>query len=404
MDYKFRHLSNNSELEQLSDFFNSVFNSKIEGALAKRATLEMPGLNIKDWYIQEYDKKIVSAIAKVEWNIFIDNIKLIVWEQAFVGTHEKHRGKKLISNLNNILDKDAKNAEVDFIMIQGIPDFYSKFGYRYAIEFENHLNLPLKCINDVDDKDYKIKKGSINDYPTYVNQEDLVKNNYYIKSQRSKDVWSYQLSHNNDVPYSSEVWFIDNYFVKISRDGFGDGLIISEISENIPSSHFYVMLSFLKKIAIERGKPYLRFNIQHNSSPAKMVLKKGANFDKTYGWQVKIINIVKFLNKIKPILQGRINDSEFKNLSDFFYIIISGKYIYFTFNDGLITNISNEEPQDGNLGVHLPNDCIEPLILGFRSWKEIQYCRCDLYSFNPSSEKLVETLFPKKNSWINSIW
>ena len=77
---------------------------------------------------------------------------------------------------------------------------------------------------------------------------------------------------------------------------------------------FTNLLVFLKKKAQERDKLYIRLNLHNESNASKMSISMGAKKGNPYAWQVKIPNKMKFLKKIKPILEGRIRKSAFRYL------------------------------------------------------------------------------------------
>lgn len=118
-----------------------------------------------------------------------------------------------------------------------------------------------------------------------------------------------------------------------------------------------------------------------------------------YAWQVRIPDPVQLLQKMKPVLEKRIDRSSFRKYSCPFKIDLYREAIVLNFNEGKIESIvrtSEEVPKT----VSLTADLFPALCFGYRSWKELQYCRPDLIIPDSETGLLTEVLFPKTHSWI----
>ncbi len=396
--------SKTDDLNKIKGLFNSIFTEEEGvGNLALEASRSMPKLSDKNWYlIEDNEGELLAGLVRVNWDITYSGIELKVWEQAIVGTKVKHRGRGLLRELNSKLDLDAENNSVDMLMIQGIPGFYQKFSYRYAIEFENHINLKLDRIKG----NYNTKlfrEATTKDFPVLIGEEKIREKIFTMQSHRTEDDWDYIFNSSKSTEYASDLWIIDNrYFVKIQKQGFGDGLIISEISEELPEELVDELLMFLKVIATKREKPYLRFDISNSSPVSKKLQKRGAILESFYGWQVKIINRVNFLNKIKTVIEERIKSSAFRSYTGTLALNTNGKKLILDFKNGECNAYYDEI--ECSLEVTLPEDLFEPLVLGYRSYSELNYCRPDLFKYSDKAQSLVEVIFPKSDSWLYSIW
>ncbi|MGL1893551.1 MAG: GNAT family N-acetyltransferase [Spirochaetaceae bacterium] len=401
-EYEIINNSENISLTEIGLLFDEIFTDENVGNLGIVATQFMPGLEHKNWYLIK-NNKLVSGLARVNWNVTFGDILLKVWEQAIVGTLTSERGQGLISKLNQKLDIDAQKEDVDLIIIQGIPGFYNKFGYRYSIEFETHINLSLDKIMDVL-KPYKVRLATIEDFPLFKLREEQDKNRLLIQSHRDLNDWMYQLSNSSETEYSSKVYVFDEkYYVKIQDQGFGNGLIVSEISQNITSDKLDNILLFLKNDASKNSKPYIRFNLPTNSLIAKSILNRGAKIEGKYGWQVKILSYEKFLNKVKPVLENRLSNSNFNLFKGTFSLGINNKKLIIEIEDSKVNQIYWGDCEC-SLGINIPLDLVEPLFLGYKDWKTLNNCRPDLYVFSKDAGELLGILFPEENSWLYSIW
>ncbi len=94
--------------------------------------------------------------------------------------------------------------------------------------------------------------------------------------------------------------------------GFGTGLIVCEVNEAIPFGAFSAMLVFLREEAVRREKPYIRFNLHPESTPAEMLKALGASVRPGWAWQMKIVRAERFLMKIAPVINRRLAGSAFR--------------------------------------------------------------------------------------------
>ncbi len=95
---------------------------------------------------REDTEEPVSSFTLIPWAWEMEGIRLKVAEMGLVGTQDTCRGQGLMTRLNHHFDTHVKTAEFDLCIIQGIPGFYHNFGYHYALEFENHIDLPVALI------------------------------------------------------------------------------------------------------------------------------------------------------------------------------------------------------------------------------------------------------------------
>ena len=66
------------------------------------------------------------------------------------------------------------------------------------------------------------------------------------------------LNASNSTEYGSEVWIVERgeerFYFRVPQEGFGTGLIISEVSENVSADAMNALLAFAKEKAVEREK------------------------------------------------------------------------------------------------------------------------------------------------------
>ncbi|MFP4364536.1 MAG: GNAT family N-acetyltransferase, partial [Spirochaetia bacterium] len=378
------------------------------GTLAEGLTLHHPGFSEKGkWIIARHipSGEIASAMAFIPWDLSLAGSPVLAAEQGIVGTGEKFRGQGLMRMLNSQFNLLLEENRCIFAIIQGIPNFYHKFGYYYGLELENHINLALHTIGETKDENTVIREAQVTDIPYFLQEDEKRKGKYLFSAQRTAGAWEYMFSQGMNTETAGNVYVFQEprtsrqYYVKTMNEGFGEGLIISEMSENIPVSITKTLLAFLRQKAIEKNKPYLRFNLSTLSENAKVLKSLGAKTEDFYGWQVKIPELARFIENMKPVLQRRYVDSAFSG-QDISLCLNTGKETpVLSFTDSTLSILTKKEIKPAH-EIILPQDLAPPLLCGYRTRKELFQNRPDLMAFSKEAKLLCDVLFPKTNSWL----
>lgn len=406
--YRTRRAESSEDAKRLHALFSDVFHPEDVGAFAETIFHHLPRMKLKYWYLAEEitTAQIVSAFALIPWVWELEGVKLQVAEMGIVGTQQQHRGRGLMKTLNTEFDGTLDEENFDLAVIQGIPGFYHRFGYHYAIPLENHINLPLHLIpKKQEHSKYLFRPASIEDIP-YLLQEDQTYRDFFSLSVfRDTANWTYILTKSVHTEYGSEYWIMEQqdevqkFYCRIAKQGFGTGLILSEISENITYDAFNELLVFCRTLAVERKKPYIRFNLDNHASASKFAFSMGAHHEKCYAWQIKIPDTIRFLTTMKPILEKRLQNSIFVHFSGTLRLNFFTRNVDLRWRNGSLTEIV---PGEGKCvdTFSINTDLFPALCLGYRTWQEIRHLRKDIFPSSDRSRLLIETLFPSRRSWI----
>ena len=259
--YSFRRAESANDAQKLHALFSDVFHPEDVGALAETMFHHLPGMKRKYWFIAEESEtgRIVSAFALIPWTWELEGVKIKVAEMGIVGTLEAHRGQGLMRILNKEFDETLEEERFDMAVIQGIPGFYHQFGYSYAVPLENQINLPLHVIPDGPGSDgYVFRLAGVDDIPFLAEQDAAYRAAFSLTSFRDEDHWRYLLTESQKTEYGSELWIMDGqgsarpFYCRIPQEGFGTGLIISEISEDVSYDALRQLLAFSRQLAVER--------------------------------------------------------------------------------------------------------------------------------------------------------
>ena len=406
--YRTRRAESSNDAKRLHALFSDVFHPEDVGTLAETIFHHFPRMKLKYWFLAEEKTtaQIVSAFALIPWIWELDGVKLHVAEMGIVGTQQQHRGQGLMRTLNKEFDSTLDEEKFDLAVIQGIPGFYHRFGYHYAIPLENHINLPLHLIPKKQERsEYSFRPASIEDIPYLLQEDQIYRESLSLSVCRDTANWTYLLTESVNTEYGSEYWIMEHqdatrrFYCRIPKQGFGTGLILSEISENITYDAFHELLVFCRTLAVERKKPYIRFNLPTHATASRFTLSMGAHHEKCYAWQIKIPDTIRLLTTMKPILEKRIQNSVFNPFSGTLRLNFFTKSVDLRWNNGSLTEIVPGEGECMDT-FSINSDLFPALCLGYRSWQEIRHLRKDIFPVSDRSRLLIETLFPSRRSWI----
>jgi hypothetical protein len=420
-NYLIRRAIKDNDDQQLKSLYAGVFLTEDVGGLAEILYHHYPGMKKEYWCIAEEpsSSSAVSALALLPWTWEMDGIRLKTAEMGMVGTHEEHRGRGLQKLLNREFDQILQEEQFDLAVIQGIPGFYHKFGYHYAVCLENHIVLPTDRIPDAfNTSEYTFRLACPQDIPFLMKEDETYRSRYLVSSMRDEAHWKYLMTYGLKTDCRAEFWIMqpqaggEPYYFKIPALGFGTGLVLSEVSESISQPALHKMLWFCGQKARERKKPYIRINMHHHSTAAEGVIAMGIPPSKTYAWQVKILHPVRFLDRLRPLFEKRIAASIFSGFSGTFRLNFYSAGIDMIWEKGRLASVKEGGEGECLHTLCISSDLFPSLVLGHRSWEELQYVRPEvspeLLYIRPTAESLddktgllADTLFPARRSWIN---
>lgn len=407
--YAIRRAESDDDGHRLNELFSAVFHPSDVGTLAETIFLHFPGMKREYWFIAEEKETqtIVSGFSLLPWTFELEGLELKVAEMGIVGTLEEHRKRGLMKRLNREFDQTLDEEEFDLSIIQGIPGFYHQFGFHYSIPLENHINIPFHLLPDeLEEEPYTFRLTTVEDIPFLIEEDSAYRKAFSLSSIRDEGIWKYMLTESGETEYGSEFWIgerkdgAEQFYCRIPKDGFGNGLIVSEISETIGHEALHHLLFFCKQKALERDKPYIRLNLHNESVGGKIAIGMGAPEGKPYAWQIKIPDKTRFLKKIAPVLEKRIAQSPFPRFSETIRLNFFKSSVDLGWDAGKLVSI---EPGDGECPntFSINEEWFPALALGHRSWRELRHIQPSIF---PSSEKtalLIETLFSTCKSWIH---
>ena len=401
------HIAENNKKEEFQEILelNVNVHGELVGKYINHIFLNHPRKeDILFLYIKDSNSnKIVSSISlmPLEWRF--GSINIPVCEMGFVGTLESYRGKELIVELNRLYESIIAEKGYVISVIRGIPYYYRKLGYEFAIPLDHRMFLsPAKI--PLDDLEFlKIRKANLEDIDFIISKYNQYYDDFFISNVFDKDCYISKFLNDNFNDFKASTYIIEKGGKSIGYFTFGKsyddkGYDIKTSQLNHESG--IKILQFTKEIASIENPDQIDLAVREDTDLAVLIGELGGTTYDTYGWQVKIPNLKLYLEKIKSILENRIQNSNFQVVTQNLRISNYKTTIILSFNNGRISSIEMERgfPIETSCDLKLPGALLFKLILGDRSFEEITYIIKDA-KIKHESREIINVLFPKENSY-----
>lgn len=410
-----RALETEEDIDRLAEF-NQMIHHDEEGIrdFTVRLIRDHPFTRAEYWLTvtDPASGEIVSTLSLIPWSLEFGGARFRSAEMGIVGTREGYRGRGLIRALNDRFSELMIEDGFPMSHIQGIPYFYRQFGYEYAVPLEVHYVVELRDISTHEPR-YRIRTAKPADIPELGRFYDRSVETWEFRIHRPAEIWSYILGPSLETCVAADTYVVENaggtgetvendknapvgYF-RISREGFGKGLILQECSE-LPRDAYPAVFAFLRRTAEEKKKPYLRLNMPEFSGAVRHAMDIGGRGDGGYRWQIKIPDPAGFLTTVKTGLNVRLRTSEYADYSGSLTIGMYRSALRLDIEAGVVTGI---EPLPGSAeaGVRFPPNLAPPLLLGDRTLEECREFYPDV-GFDRFAGRLFAVLFSHRSGFL----
>ncbi|TFG05517.1 MAG: GNAT family N-acetyltransferase [Promethearchaeota archaeon] len=395
---------NKEELNEILDF-----NVKIHGPPVKeylsRILLKHPRIEeLLFLYIRDnFSNDIVSGIALFPLDWHFDDLLIPVCEMGFVGTLPEYRGKKLMAHLFETYEKAMRERGIILSVIRGIPYFYRKYNYEFALPLDNRIYLSPTQVPTEDVSDLTIRRANEGDIELISRLYHDYYDDFFIRNKLSTEEFKFRYFNEDYNDFKLVTYMIEKNGEAETYFSFGmshDNLAYSLIVPRLTVKHMIKILQFIKEIDNSNNSEMLYLHLREDIDFGKFVMSLGGNPYQDYGWQVKIPNLKPFFQSIKTILEHRIKKSIYKGLTKSVRISNYQETIELFFKNGEISEIKTEKgyPAERSCDLQVPGPMIYKLLLADKNFDEINHIVKDAMVKLPSKQ-LVNILFPKKTSY-----
>ncbi len=402
-----RAVETEADIRRLAAFNGRIHEAEVE-AFTVRLLRDHPNTRAHHWPIieEQASGRIVSALCLIPWTMRLEGVELRAGEMGIVGTEPEYRRRGLIRTLVGRFDRLLADQGFDLSHIQGIPGFYGRFGYQYAVPLVPDLRLPLDAIAaDATAGDLGFRPAVLGDIPTLAALYARMTAPLALAAERDEATWRYLLS--GQTAGEGETWCIERaragvigYF-RTHRRGFGRGLIVSEVSP-LPWRESVALLAELARRAREAGKPYVKLEVDPQCDIAAVGRSLGAQTLRAYAFQIRFVDLASLLRKLAPVLERRLSIGPFAGLTERFVLSFYREAFALEWESGRLTSVGRIDPPL-TAPAALPSATAVPLVLGHRSLAELADWHPDV-RVEGRAAALLDALFPKLRSYLYLIY
>lgn len=388
----------------------AAFDAQIHGASTEPTwrvwMREHPTAGAAHWlFIEEHATgQVVASLCLLPWRLSIAGVELRAAEMGVVGTLEAYRGRGLQRVLAARFDELLRAEGYLLSHIQGIPYYYRQFGYEYAAPLEAWWRVELHMLEAAPSVvGFACRPATPGDAPVLAALYEQAARSLDVSAVRDSATWDYLLGPALATETMAEPWLIADaagapagYF-RVARYGFGDGLIVSEVSQPGADAAM-AALATIRDLAREQGKPFVRLNLPASATLVTTARGLGAYDGSAYAWQVRLPDPPALLRALAPVFGERLRTSSYAGLTREVVIDLYRQALTLRFREGRLEAVEERAP-GGPADLRLPPPLLAPLLLGHRSLDEMAPMYPDASAPGPT-RPLVEVLFPKMNVWL----
>lgn len=400
--------------------FNARYNNPSEGASCQCLISHHPRMNDDDFFIveDEGNRQIVGCLCLIPWKLHFEGIPLDAAMMEMVLSHPEYRRKGLIKKLIRKFQEEVGTRGFDLTLIMGIPYYYRQFGYPYALDLGEGVNLSVEKIPEVDDNEapstgISFRKASISDIPVLhaLHAESL--KGLQLFFDRDAAYWRYLLigalfdirmlddvKTGETLGYVMLKWESDVLCIMESgirsdlENGNRCGIENGTRDKDVAGA----LLRGLAKEAV-RG---IRIYAHPHDKVRQAAMEWGCTTLNNDQWLLKVEDQVTLLTKLVPAFERRIGESSMPGLTTEVIINQFRQAIGISIVCGKITEIRSLGFVDSSMGADggdlcIPADAFLRLLFGYRSIEQLWDAWPDTV-VRESSREMLGILFPKMDA------
>ncbi len=356
-----------------------------------RALASDPAVGIECFTVAVEKRRVVSSVALMSEVFRLGEVEIPVGEPEFVATASGYERRGLVRRQMDLLHGWSADRGDLTQIIGGIPYFYRRFGYEYAITWPGvrliHPGVQLEM-----PAGWSVRSASESDVPRIMALEADVQCSASLACTRSEQWWRWWMRP--EAPREVFVAEIEGRVAGSAR--FGDGppglgaavTAVSRVAGQDPNA----LWAFLAEAA-SSGRPVAvgqRNGITEVANPVSTF------YPRTYALYGRVADPVALLRRIRPVLSARLAGSPYGNRSGRLLLSNYVSSMTVEYEPGGVHSIAAGPPEqapDEKGGAGVPPDLMATLIYGRYGAKGLE-ARYDDVHLGPVAE-LMEVLFPR---------
>ncbi len=405
--------------------FNTEIHHEPLHPLIRRLFLEHPSSAEMLWFYieEENSQQILSSLGLMPLEWTYGSITLPGCEMGFVGTLPEFRGRGFIGLQNKFYEQAMRERGYYFSALRGIPFYYRRLGYGFALPLETQFHLPLSGLPPKSDTTVSvtIREAKQADVPAIEQFYNTHNQEWLVYAPFDPRSFAFRFMNNTFGAFHFVTYLLEENSTPVGYFCAGipfgrtePGLIqVSDVSleqmaaiarffrDNAAEIRQKMVNQFQQEPPMggETTAEDLVLTTHPDSKFGKWMESLGGAYHYGWAWQVKIPLLREFLQRICPVLEQRIAVTSFETLSRDLRISNYRETATLHFTEGHIREISGKLEYPGHdVEVRIPQEFLVRLLFCDRSADEIQHIITDA-QVSPEVAPLVDVLFPHKPSF-----
>ena len=355
-------------------------------------------------YIHDTKADLAAAtlsLMPLAWRF--ENVSLPVAELGFVSTRPAYRHQGLQRMLSAAFDRIALANNYSLAGIEGIPYFYRQFGYEYAVPlFDSRVTLTLAQIPAGELEPYAFRPATAADIPLLSAAYRQHSAPLSITTERSAAMWAYylELDSGRRRVQRGEVSGLRLFimekdgqtanYLALFPSGWTNQLNVAELSADTEAA-ILAALRFAGSQAELGQHETVGLQLPAGHPAVEFLRYRGFHEEGTYGWQMKVLDPVRFLDAIAPALEARLARTVLRGTSGSLNFNLYRHNVGLHIMDGRVT--AKALAADVEADVNMPPTVATQLWLGWKPFADLDDWTKDV-SARDEKRHLLDILFP----------
>lgn len=338
-----------------------------------------------------HDGQVVSSLCLMAGSFRLEDVTIPVGQPEFVATTPGFEHRGLVREQMGLVHRCSRERGDLTQIIAGIPYFYRRFGYEYALPFPRirlvnpGVALPMPA-------GWAVRRAEDRDIDAVVELERRVQHPAALKASRDDGWWRWWLQV--EKPSAMYVAERDGAVEGSASLGGGGPAIGDSVTlvSHVALAEAGALWALLSEAA-NQGKPVA---IEERRGLASLADGVSHRHPRRYSLYVRVPDPVALLDRIRPVLSARLARSALAGSAGRLLLSLYASSINLVYEDGDVVGVEAGPPEQdpvGKGGAGVPPDLVATLIYG-RYGAQALAERHDDVRLGPVAD-IMETLFPR---------
>jgi len=357
--------------------------------------------------------RLVAHAVVIPRRFMIDGVPVEMGQVGYIATHPKYRKQGFMKDLMPAIDTLIAQKGLPLAYLFGIPYFYRRYGYEYALPDDSFRVAPSLELD-------RLRPG-----PTVSPDEFIIRRLEFDDIDRALAIYGKDASHRTMWhPRSRKVWSFQSEQLQLFSEGWEAEEVVFEKDGKVKGYMRYDVLDDALKVREvnfdeEYQKEGLSFALEHiiNDAFARnlprvqaaipldhpfmnfFVTRGGVSVDYTYGGMMKVIDLMELMKRLKNLINQRMIGTELTRFVGTMTINIYEEHINIRIINGKIRtlDIKPREPEVMK-EIRLSPQQFVQLLTGYKGVDDL--LGIPDFRIEPRWIGPMKALFPKGNPYI----